>query len=128
MTLHGAIVRNALAPDRFRALETIARSTIAVNQEQTSQMTLRLLFGNAKILHLHSSQNRGQAHQTQWCRPSRSRGARTMKTRRLVETGVACLVLVATLAYGLVRPVSVQAEDGAWVGEYYNNRWLGAGG
>jgi hypothetical protein len=47
-----------------------------------------------------------------------------MKTRRLVETGVACLILVATLAYGLVRPVSVQAEESAWVGEYYNNRWL----
>jgi hypothetical protein len=47
-----------------------------------------------------------------------------MKTRRLAGIGAAGLVLVAMLATSLIQPAAVQAEDSAWVGEYYSNRFL----
>ena len=49
-----------------------------------------------------------------------------MKTRWLAKMGLACLVLVAMLAVGFWGPASSsKADDGDWLGEYYDNTWLG---
>jgi hypothetical protein len=47
-----------------------------------------------------------------------------MKTRGLPRMGLALLLLTAVLAAGFGGAASARADDGDWLGEYYDNRWL----
>ncbi len=44
-----------------------------------------------------------------------------MKTHFVWRVGMAGLMLLAALAYGLAQPATALADDSAWLGEYYSN-------